>query len=277
MNRFYRYLVIAITVILLAFGVSSCGASEENEGAREICTTLIDSIIENDMSAIARLYGVEESEMQKDVFDKYRELLKDTKTYELKQTGWNYSKSTSGSVTTSYFQATTDDQKIIGVTVEEYSDGSIGLYIGDDTEFNNSTQYVFVASVFFTLLAIAFTAFTVWMIVDACKRKLKKKALWIILILLSAWIQISFGLEYFNLNFGVGILVNVCQIAKNFTYRYVVAKLSFPIGAIIYFFKRENLPLKEIPTAEEANTEESDTQESNDADESASEETQENE
>ena len=239
-----KYLLILLAVLLMATSFVACNSQEENQKAREICEATLKAVMNNDKALMASTVGVAEVDVDDAIFNKYRDIVKDTKTYELKQVGWYYSKENSESETTSVFQATTDNQKIIGVTVVQKSDGRIGVSIGDDTEFVEDTKYVSVGVVVLLLLSLASIAFIIWMIVDASKRKLKKKAWWIILILVSVWVEILLGAQNFDTSFGVGIFFNASKISTNTAYRYVLMRIYLPVGALIYFFLRKKLPLK---------------------------------
>ena len=257
------FILILLAVLLMATSLVSCNTQEENQKAREICEATLKAVMNNDKALMASTVGVGEADVDDAIFNKYRDIVKDTKTYELKQVGWYYSKENSESETTSVFQATTDNQKIIGVTVVQKSDGRIGVSIGDDTEFVEDTKYVSVGVVVLLLLSLASIAFIIWMIVDASKRKLKKKAWWIILILVSVWVEILLGVQDFDTSFGFGIFFNASKISTNTAYRYVLMRIYVPVGALIYFFLRKKLPLK--PDANEAEpiaetTEESEAQ-----------------
>ena len=239
-----KCLLILLAVLMVATSLVACNVQEENQKAREICEATLKAVMNNDKALMANTVGVSEVDVDDAIFNKYRDFVKNTKTYELKQVSWNYSKENGESETTTVFQATTDDQKVIGITVVQMSDGRIGVSIGDDTEFVNDTKYVSVGGVALLILSLVSIAFTVWMIVDASKRKIRKKAWWIILILVSVWVQIVFGTQDFDMSFGVGIFFNAGKITANPTYRYVLMRLYFPVGALIYFFKRKSLPLK---------------------------------
>jgi signal transduction histidine kinase len=85
------------------------------------------------------------------------------------------------------------------------------------------------------------------MIVDVCKRNIKKKALWILLIVVGVWIEAAIGIEagYFDFDFGLFFGIKTATAYTINSVQAIGARISIPIGTIIYFFLRKSLSARE--------------------------------
>lgn len=97
----------------------------------------------------------------------------------------------------------------------------------------------------FTGIGILSVVFTCWMAVDCIRRKMKRKWLWLALILLVT-LMLSFTVSGGKLGFQFygGLNVGLTNL-KVYVDRGFVASFYVPLGAIIYFFQRKRLTAPE--------------------------------
>ena len=75
-----KYLLILLAVLLMATSLVSCNTQEENQKAREICEATLKAVMNNDKALMASTVGVAEVDVDDAIFNKYRDIVKDTKT-----------------------------------------------------------------------------------------------------------------------------------------------------------------------------------------------------
>ena len=99
----------------------------------------------------------------------------------------------------------------------------------------------------FLLLNVIAIGFTVFALVDCSRQKIKKKALWILLLLLGF---ISLGATIsstsFRLNFNVGWITAYSALIR-YGSGTVMLRLMLPVGTIIYFAMRRSLLKESTP------------------------------
>jgi len=182
----------------------------------------------------------------KDYWSTIQSVVKDAKSYELKQIGWNVN--TSGGLTTytTAYQVYFDNGVValFRVITRDDINGIAGVYFADATEFINRTDsYVPVVNIILTVISILSIEFCVWMFIDCLRRKIKKKVLWAIINLVGISFTLTLG-ESARLNFMVGLILSRSSIAADPSTLSVMTKIVVPLGAIIYFFLRRKLTVK---------------------------------
>ncbi len=89
--------------------------------------------------------------------------------------------------------------------------------------------------------------FCIWMIVDCVRRRIRKKALWIIAILLGVSFTVLTGMTGISFAFMIGLLLQRSGAAINFAYLAISTKVIIPVGAIVYFCLRKRLTIVPPP------------------------------
>lgn len=97
------------------------------------------------------------------------------------------------------------------------------------------------------VLGILVWGFVIWMIVDCCRRKITRKALWLVLIILGTLVltlTLSSGSVNFRFNFGLYL-----QLSALIRYGDGSSQLALvvPVGAIIYCAMRRRLVKQDPP------------------------------
>ena len=181
-----------------------------------------------------------------------RNVLQNSKSYEIKQTGW-YQRTTNGVTTTeALFEVVSDDGKICQLRIYRTNgvDGIAGLHFQDSTEFIQKTKLLWIPNIFLLIFSLLCVAFGVWMFVDCLKRRLRYKVLWAII----TWIHTGFSMTMgtMGMNFATHFLLAVplTKISADPSILAITVTGFLPIGAIIYFFMRKRLTISEEVKAE---------------------------
>ena len=131
------------------------------------------------------------------------------------------------------------------VSTSSLSDKTIDyVEVEETTTFRNITKFS-IPFLNFSLISfyIGIIVFTIFMVIDCAKRRIKLKVLWIILIFAAMTYSVSLGGE-FSLGFELGVTLEPSYIEAYPVFENIDIYLSVPAGAIVYFFVREHLPTK---------------------------------
>ena len=243
-----RLSALLLVTVLIALGLCSCSMKEDSVEAREICEDYFDAVIDNDFAAAYGIFDeVTDADSFKDVWIYTRDVLENSQSYELKQEGWNSHTEKGVTFRQITFEIESDDEKTMYVTIVLDDEGIYSFNVLDSTEFINNTVFVRVIGVIMTVISFALFGVTIWMIVDACKRKIKHKALWILLIIIGAWFEVAIGIEagYFDFDFGLFFGIKTATAYTINQLQAIGVRIAVPIGTIIYFFIRKSLSARE--------------------------------
>jgi hypothetical protein len=221
---------------------------EDSAEAREICEDYFDAVIDNDFAAAYDIFeDIAEREQVEEMWSYTKDALGKSKSYELKQEGWNSHTEKGVTLRQVSYKLVSDDDKTMYVTIVLDDEGIYGFNVLDSTEFIKDTAYVRIIGVILTVISFALFGVTIWMIVDVCKRNIKKKALWILLIVVGVWIEAAIGIEagYFDFDFGLFFGIKTATAYTINSVQAIGARISIPIGTIIYFFLRKSLSARE--------------------------------
>lgn len=261
-----KHLICVVFVIILAVLILCCGCTAdlqalENEEVRQSTEGMLNALIANDFQAAYSLVDqICTEEEFKPTFAQMRELLGDADTYELKL----LSIYTNGAMTngqrilsvSSVYEMMTPNSKII---VNIRMDDQVGLSSFYLTPYEK-TDYFFTGTLRnmkdttgaqwgFLLLNVIAIGFTVFALVDCCRQKIKKKALWILLLLLGfVTLGATISSTGFRLNFNIGWITAYSALIR-YGSGTTMLRLMIPAGAIIYFARRRALLKESAPAA----------------------------
>ena len=264
--------IIILTVLILCSGCAAVLQELENAEVRQSTEKMLDALIANDLQAAYSLVNkICTEEDFKLAFTQMQQLLGSADAYELKLLSIYVNSSvTNGqkiSSVSSVYEMTTESRRVI---VSIRMDDQIGLnsfyitpYEKSDYCFTgtlNSIKDATGAQWGFLLLNVIAIGLTVFALVDCSRQKIKKKALWILLLVLGF---VSLGATIsptsFKLNFKVGWITAYSALIR-YGSGTVMLRLMLPVGTIIYFVKRRSL-LKESAPAIVASEKEPETME----------------
>lgn len=251
--------VIILTVLILCSGCTAVLQDLENAEIRQTAEAMLDSLITNDFqTAYSLVNKICTEEDFKPVFTQMQELLGNADAYELKLLSISTNSTvTNGQKTTSVssvYEMTTKSSRVI---VSIRMDNQIGLNNLYLTPYENTDYYstgtlnnmkdATGAQWGFLLSNVIALGFTVFALVDCCRHKIKKKALWILLLLLGF---VSLGATIsstgFRLNLNVGWITAYSALIR-YGSGAVMLRLMLPVGAIIYFAMRRSILKESAP------------------------------
>ncbi len=248
-----KLLLLVCSVVLVVFMMCGCSMQEDATNGKQLCEKFIDYVIENDYNSA---YNMVSAVASKDEFDALwtyvHPIFENTTSYELKQTGWNKKWSNDITLIQVAYEATTNDGKVCQLTVSSIDDMKTiyGLHILDSTEFVKRTSYISAVNVVFMIISLVGFAFSIWMLIDCIKRRMKNKVLWIILIFVGVSFGITIGQGTFGTKFVLSLILALSSITADNTTLAVTTNIALPVGAIIYLFMRKKLTLPEPNTVE---------------------------
>ena len=213
----------------------------------ELADQFMDHVIADDYDAA---YGMVKATVSDPDFRAYwttvQTVADGAETYEMKQIGWNLNRSNGVTTRTTAYQAELDNGRIIllRVVTQDGIEGIAGIHFSDITDFLASTE-VFVPTVRVILWVVSALAmaFTVWMLVDCLRRKMKYKVVWAILIFFGLCFTFTVG-ETSNFSFNLGLFFQTSSIEADPGLLAIVTKLVIPVGAILYLCLRKKFTVE---------------------------------
>lgn len=243
---------LILTVFLCAAFLSGCtGVTiQDDPSIRANVDAFLDAILAEDRDAaygaLCKEIGAEEF---RSAYGEIRECLKDVDTYELTPIQYNYRVNNgTESITLAYRMVTDEGVFVVSAASAEGYEGLVTLYVTPEEKtaliYTGTPGHMQGANALqWTVLVIGFLswAFVLWMCVDCCRRKIKRKVLWVLLILLAGVIvTLSISGTGVNLRFNIGIYLQISALIR---YGNGASKLSLviPAGAVIYLCCRKKL------------------------------------
>ena len=265
-NNSLAVCAIVLAVLVLCSGCAAAIQDLENAEVRQNTEAMLDALITNDFQAAYSLVSnICTEEDFKPTFTQMQALLGNEAVYELKllsiYTNSAISNGQKSSSVSSVYEMTTLSEKLI---VSIRVDDQVGLSSFYLTPYKY-TDYYFTGTLekmedatgaqwLVLLLNVIVLGFVVFALVDCCRHKIKKKALWILLLILGfASVGATVSPTGIRVNFNVGWITAYSALIRYGT-GTVTLRLLLPVGAIVYFAKRRSL-LQQPPTVVPGNTE----------------------
>ncbi len=176
-------------------------------------------------------------------WDAIQTVMAGAEAYEIEQIGWHVQRAKGLTTRTTAYQVYPDNGRIVLLRVVTRDDiqGIAGIHFSDITDFIHETNaYIPTVQIILWVISGLCVAFTVWMLIDCARRKIKYKALWLILILFGIAITVTVG-QSSNFNFSIGLFSNLWSIDADPGLPAVVTKIVIPLGAILYLCLRKRL------------------------------------
>ena len=243
MARLKRIALVSLVLLLAVLTLASCVPFDGSEEAEKLINTMMeDTIADRRISVYALVEDIFNGAEFNNFWEELRALFEGASTFTLKTTGVLRRTDKDGKRTTQYTIEVEADNDAVGVFNVGYDErlNLVSLTLTDKSP-KKGVGYTLL-HIFFALFSIAGIALSIWMIVDAAKRKIKLKAFWIIAVCLSFAVTVVTGENIFNFNSNIGIFFAFSRLIANM--QTTTVSVSVPIGAIIYFFVRKKLPLR---------------------------------
>ena len=235
-------LPLVLTALILLATLTSCTPDMDVGNNTELADQFMDHVIADDYDAA---YGMVKATVTDSDFRPYwkdiRQTAEGAKTYELEQIGWQINTVNGVTDRTTAYQVYLDNERtvLLRVMTREGIEGIAGIHFSDITEFLASTE-VFVPTVQIILWVFSglCVVFTLWMLVDCLRRKMKYKFVWALLTVFGIALNLTVG-ETFSFSFNIGLFVQMSTVQVDPGLVAVVTKLVIPVGAILYLCLRK--------------------------------------
>jgi hypothetical protein len=240
-------LPLLMTALILLATLISCTPDMDVGNNTELADQFMDHVIADDYDAA---YGLVKATVSDPDFRAYwatvQTVADGAETYEIKQIGWNLNRSNGVTTRTTAHQAELDNGRIVllRVVTQDGIEGIAGIHFSDITDFLASTEaFVPTVRIILWVVSALAVAFTVWMLVDCLRRKMKYKVVWAILIFFGLCFTFTVG-ETSNFSFNVGLFFQTSSIEADPGLLAVVTKLVIPVGAILYLCLRKKFTVE---------------------------------
>ena len=252
-NKILTVWAMLLVVLLLCTGCRPDLGKFDNEQIRTYAESMLDALIEDDVQAGYGLVSKVCTEAEfTPIFDQMQAMIGSVDTYSLEllsiQKSTNITNGQRTSVTSVSYQMVTGADKIIVSLQVDDDAGLISFYLTpyDKTDYfvtgtlgnmdsAGAWQWILLLS---NLLVAGVTVFA---IVDCCRQKIKKKAGWILLIILGFMaVGVTVSATGFRLNFNFGWILSYSALVRYGSGTFVL-RLLMPVGAIGYFAARRSL------------------------------------
>ena len=265
--------VVILTVLMLCSGCGAVLQELENAEVRQSTEEMLNALIANDFqTAYSLVSKICAEEDFKPTFTQMRELLGNADTYELKLLSiYTNGTLTNGqklrSVNSTYEMTTNSGRVIVSVRMDDrigLSSFYLSPYEKTDYYFTGTLENMKDATGLqwcFLLLNVVAIGFTVFALVDCSRQKIKKKALWI-LVLLIGFVSVgaTIAATSIRLNFNVGWITAYSALIR-YGSGTVMLRLMLPVGTIVYFAMRRSLLKQSTPAIVTSENEPENTEE----------------
>ncbi len=249
-----------LCVLLLAgllFSFAGCdGIVPTNDEHKALCTQFMDALLTDDFdTAYALIQDAVENEQDfAEAFSQMVEYVDGVRSYELKQIGWHVSVKNGVTTSQSVFEMTTDNGKIYTVQVITMStmEGIAGIHLLDNSEFEQKTGAVGPINIVLKCISFVLFVLTLLLLIDCFRSKIRRKALWVVLIILGFVISVTIqsGIQF---HFSIGLFAHFMGATATAASRSIKLTFYLPVGAIAYLCVRGRLK-REAAQAEQAAT-----------------------
>lgn len=195
------------------------------------------------------------------VYTEFQKCLTGVDAYEMTPISYNFAvRNGVKTVQLSYRMTAGSGTFIVSAAIIEGEEGLVGFNIAPEEATTliysgtpghmqgaNALQWIVL------IIGILTWAIVSWMLVDCCKRKPKRKVLWLLFILLGAIVlHFSSSDGAVNFRFNIGLHLRLSTLLR-YGDGSVNLSLVFPLGAVVYFINRKKLTPQVEAVEEESN------------------------
>lgn len=240
---------IVILLLVLALLLTGCADMIDDSAVRADAEVLLRSFIEKDPQTCRSLLSERISQGEvTEAFELIAAELADLGEYTMNVVGWNFKTENGMTIQTYQYQLDGEGGSYyLYVTVVEGEQGIAGFHLSDAGEAAPAaTNPAGPLHWAFFAVGLVGLAFTVWMLVDCARRRMKRKWLWVLLILfLSVLLTFTMTDSTNNVRFNIGAFLGITSI-ETYAAGGFEARFYIPLGALVYFFRRKELTAQEV-------------------------------
>lgn len=258
MKRRIKTIFLLLLSAALLVSLAGCGEMkiQDNERIRPGVDAVLTALLAGDEEAgYAAVYHEISRKEFVTAFAQMRELLAEVETYELTPIQYNF-RSTNGTRAEQmvYRMTTNAGTYVVSAVVVEGYQGLTSFHIAPEENtalsYTGTPGHMEGASLgqwIVLILGLLGWAFVIWMAVDCCRRKIRRKWLWLIVILLGGvLLTLSASATSMNFRFNVGLHL---RLSSWIFYGDGTSQLQLlvPVGALVYLLRRKKLKNSEEP------------------------------
>lgn len=233
---------------------------------RQLTEAMIDAIRDDDVNTAYNLLvpGIDRAQFDS-IYLQLKQLFKDMDVYTLvaSQVNKNINMGSEGTITRICYMLSGGKNVAGEIRVfvnvaqsSEYPQQLYGFYINDYEEVTQTGTFTTMKGAsagqwVMLIIGLLETGFIVWMFVDCCVHKVRKKWLWLLLIALGVFVISASVDNGVRLNFNTGLYFNVYTAAIAYSNGTHLLRFMVPVGAIIYRIKRKALLAKAVEVQQE--------------------------
>ena len=243
-----RKFKLGILLLCMVLMLCACMMPEENQVLKGKTQAMLDAILADDAAAVRGMISTDISNTEFETFyAQAREVFGGIAEYELKQLNWHKNITNGVTIQQAQFLMTAgEDTYVLQIVLSSEMEGIAGFqfdrYVETVTtgtlltmQGANGAQWVFL------LIGLAEIGLIIWAVVDCARSKIKKKALWIVLILFGSVIWTLSAVQgKLNFNFNIGMFLTHTALLRYSTGGFML-RLYLPIGMVVYWFLRKKL------------------------------------
>ena len=242
-SKIIKLLLSSLLLASILLTACACTAVKQNEYAEQTTKNILDGIIAKDYETTRSIFGdIASDEAFGEFFATMSSMLEGTRSYELKQIGWHTRIDNGISSYSVTFEMETDSAERYIIEIHFFKDDNSLYHFNVVPAYSVDPKIMIPTQIGLAIVSIAACAFCIFMIIDCAKRKINKKALWIILILIGVSFTCIFGNEL-GFNFMTSFIFPISTIKTDGL--SVAIKLTVPVGAIVYCCLRKKLTLQD--------------------------------
>lgn len=252
MKNTWKKIMLLVLAAALVLSLAGCAELEveDDPAIRAATEVFLDALVADDAdAAYAAVYsGIDRTEFDT-AFAQMYAFVDGVTDYTLEPIHYSYSNSNGvATIQLTYSMTAEAGSYIVTAAKTEGYEGLMGVHIAPEEQttlhYSGTLGHMAGANAFqwgVLVLGVLTWAFVIWMVVDCSRQKIRKKALWLVLIILGATIltlTVSGGSVNLRFNFGLYL-----QLSSLIRYGDGSAELALvvPLGAIIYCAMRKRL------------------------------------
>ncbi len=250
MKRILPALLASVLLLLLLSGCDGMQVKDIPE-IRSHVENFLTATLENEPNdAYSAFYQALPRAQFKSVFPQLRDLLQDVEEYTLLPIHIHYSSRSDGKAVTqiTYRMDTNCGAFVVIASASDNKDGLLNLqlvpeeqttlvYTGTPGHMEGASTIQWIT----LILGFAVWGGVLWAFADCCRRKIRMKPLWLLLIALAALVfHVTLSGGMINFRFNVGIYLAVSSLLRYGDGSHQL-QLVIPLGAILYVCLRKRL------------------------------------
>ena len=262
MKRQIKKCMLTVMVLLLLISFAGCAGIPDGRQIREKTMVMLDALIADDAAAAYAMVADACTQAEFDgVYANMRQMVVGVTSYELKTVSFNSRTGNGKTTTQAVYSMRADNGKSFAVQATEATgyQGLAGFRIAPEENtnlfYNGELGHMEGADALqwgMLVLSGLTLVFVIVVLIDCCRRKIKQKVLWIVLILLGMVTLTFFASSTsMRMNFNIGAILSYSALLR-YGDGSTALRIMFPLGAVLYLCLRKKLLIVPAPVQQVA-------------------------